>query len=164
MADITLEYVQSKFKDMVDALKGYGSTGNLDCFVRSACEPVRVEGNRIVLRFMYEFHRAKVDRYKQQIEDIWGRVLGTPCEVECVLSECVVNGKGPLTDGDMRVLVTYRHHSGSLETMTARCTHIALWTKDPQNAVVLLRADGQEPGRRAISVMAQGLIQLLGRR
>jgi hypothetical protein len=53
-----------------------------------ACEPVAVEGDVVVLGFVHDFHRGKVEeeRNKQDVEDVLSNLTGQQCRVRCVLS------------------------------------------------------------------------------
>jgi DNA polymerase III subunit gamma/tau len=79
--------VRAGWRDYVDSLRGLGSTGNLDAFLRSACEPVAIEGDVLVLRFQHEFHKSKIEdpKYCHVIEDRLARFFGRAFKVSCVL-------------------------------------------------------------------------------
>ena len=49
---------------MVDALRGVGSKGSLDAVLRSASEPVALEGDTLVIGFFHEFHKNWIDNPK----------------------------------------------------------------------------------------------------
>ncbi len=87
--DTELHAVQARWKDYVDSLRGLGSTGNLDAFLRSACEPVAVEGDVLVLRFLHAFHKNKVEeqKYRYIMENQLEKFYGRPYKVECVLQD-----------------------------------------------------------------------------
>jgi len=84
-----LEVVQARWKEYVDSLRGLGSSGNLDAFLRSACEPVAIEGDVLILRFLYAFHKNKVEeqKYKYIMENQLERFFGRPYKVSCVLQD-----------------------------------------------------------------------------
>jgi len=79
--------VRSTWKEYVDSLRGLGSTGNLDAFLRSACEPVSLEDDVLVLRFAYEFHKSKIEdpKYCHVVEERLQEFYGRPFKVSCVL-------------------------------------------------------------------------------
>ncbi len=83
-----LDRVRSRWKDYVDSLRGLGSAGNLDALLRSACEPVALDGDVLVLRFAYEFHRGKVEdqKYRHIVEEQLQRFYERPYRVSCVLA------------------------------------------------------------------------------
>lgn len=53
-----------------------------------ACEPVAVEGNVVVLGFVHDFHRGKVEEEKNRrdVEDVLSSLAGQRYCVRCVLS------------------------------------------------------------------------------
>ena len=83
-----LDYVRSRWRDVIEALRGTGSRGNLDALLRSACEPVGLEGDTIVLGFYYQFHKEKIEdpKYAHLVENKINQVLGTPYKVSCILT------------------------------------------------------------------------------
>lgn len=87
--DAELRSVQARWKEYVDSLRGLGSTGNLDAFLRSACEPVAVEGDVLVLRFLHAFHKNKVEeqKYRYIMENQLEKFFGRPYKVTCVLQD-----------------------------------------------------------------------------
>ncbi len=82
-----LRRVRASWKEYVDSLRGLGSTGNLDAFLRSACEPVSLEDGVLVLRFSHEFHKRKVEdpKYRSVVEERLHQFYGCPYKVKCVL-------------------------------------------------------------------------------
>ena len=86
-AEGELGQIRARWKDYVDSLRGLGSTGNLDAFLRSACEPVEVENDVLVLRFSHKFHMDKVEdgKYRHLIEERLEAFFGHPYKVKCVL-------------------------------------------------------------------------------
>lgn len=83
-----LDHIRSHWKEFIQALRGEGSSGNLDAFLRSACEPIAVEGDTLVLGFYYELHKAKIDdpKYKHLVEKKLKEVFGQPYRLRCVLT------------------------------------------------------------------------------
>ena len=79
--------VRSTWKEYVDSLRGLGTTGNLDAFLRSACEPVALEDDVLVLQFAYEFHKSKIEdpKYCHVVEERLQQFYGRPFRVSCVL-------------------------------------------------------------------------------
>ena len=86
-AEGELGQIRARWKDYVDSLRGLGSTGNLDAFLRSACEPVSVENDVLELRFSHRFHMEKVEdgKYRHLIEERLEAFFGHPYKVKCVL-------------------------------------------------------------------------------
>ena len=52
-----------------------------------ACEPVAVEGNVVVLGFVHDFHRGKVEEEhnKRDVENVLSNLAGQRYRVRCVL-------------------------------------------------------------------------------
>jgi DNA polymerase-3 subunit gamma/tau len=82
-----LERIRSQWGEFVDTLKGVGSGGNLDAFLRSSCEPVAVEEDTLVLAFYYPFHKEKIEdpKYCRMVERKLSEKFGSPNKVRCVL-------------------------------------------------------------------------------
>ena len=82
-----LERIRSQWGDFVDTLKGVGSGGNLDAFLRSSCEPVGVEEDTLVLAFYYPFHKERIEdpKYCRMVERKLSEKFGSPSKVRCVL-------------------------------------------------------------------------------
>ena len=83
-----LDHIRSRWREFIQALRGEGSSGNLDAFLRSACEPIAVENDTLVLGFYYELHKAKIDdpKYKHLVEKKLKEVFGQPYRLRCVLT------------------------------------------------------------------------------
>ena len=81
------DYLRSRWKEFIQSLRGEGSRGNLDAFLRSACEPVALEDGMLVLGFYYSFHKEKIEdtKYKHLIEKKLKEVFGQPYRIECIL-------------------------------------------------------------------------------
>jgi len=84
-----ISYVQARWKEFINSLKGEGSNGNLDAFLRSACEPVAVEDDTLVLGFYYSFHKEKIEdpKYQHLVERKLEEFFQQPSKVRCVLVE-----------------------------------------------------------------------------
>jgi len=84
-----ISYVQARWKEFINSLKGEGSNGNLDAFLRSACEPVAVEDDTLVLGFYYSFHKEKIEdpKYQHLIERKLEEFFQQPSKVRCILVE-----------------------------------------------------------------------------
>ena len=82
-----LERVKSQWADFVNTLRGVGSSGSLDAFLRSACEPEAVEGDTLVLAFYHEFHKNKIEdaKYARMVERKLAEKFGSPSKIRCVL-------------------------------------------------------------------------------
>ena len=83
----SLEYIRAHWNDFVSTLRGVGSSGNLDAFLRSACEPVAVEDDTLVLAFYHSFHKDKIEdpKYRRMVEQKLGERFGSPNKVRCEL-------------------------------------------------------------------------------
>jgi hypothetical protein len=84
-----IDYLRGRWKEFIHSLKGEGSSGNLDAFLRSACEPVALEDNTLVLGFYYSFHREKIEdpKYRHLVEKKLKEVFGQPYKIRCILFE-----------------------------------------------------------------------------
>ncbi|HIE16703.1 MAG TPA: DNA polymerase III subunit gamma/tau [Dehalococcoidia bacterium] len=83
-----IEHVRSHWRDFVKAMRGEGSKGNLDAFLRSSCEPLAIEGNTLILGFYHKFHKEYIEdpKYKHLVERKLREVFGQPYQVQCVLT------------------------------------------------------------------------------
>ncbi|MFW6151282.1 MAG: DNA polymerase III subunit gamma/tau, partial [Chloroflexota bacterium] len=80
--------IRGRWRELVESLRGEGSTGNLDAFLRSACEPIDLEGDVLVLGFYYTFHKEKIEdpKYKFLVERKLQEVFGRAYKIRCVLT------------------------------------------------------------------------------
>ena len=80
--------VKGQWNEFVNSLRGVGDSGSLDAFIRSACEPVAVEGNTLVLRFCHDFHKKKIEDPKNahMVETKLAEKFGSPNKIRCVLT------------------------------------------------------------------------------
>jgi DNA polymerase-3 subunit gamma/tau len=83
-----IEYIQAHWKEFVDTLRGIGSSGNLDAFLRSACEPVAIEDDTLVLAFYHAFHKEKIEnpKYRRMVEKKLAEKFGSPDKIRCILT------------------------------------------------------------------------------
>ncbi len=87
-AESRLDYVKAHWEEFVDTLRGAGSSGNLDAYLRSACEPEALdEDGTLVVAFKYLFHKEKVEdtKYRRMIEQRLATMFGSPNKLRCVL-------------------------------------------------------------------------------
>ena len=84
-----VEHIRRNWKMAVEALRGTGSKGNLDAFLRSACEPVGLEEDTIVLGFYHSFHKEKIEdpKYRHLVEEKLSEVFGASYRIRCILIE-----------------------------------------------------------------------------
>ena len=80
--------LRNRWKDFVNAMRGEGSKGNLDAFLRSSCEPLAIEDNALVLGFYHKFHKEYIEdpKYKHLVEKKLREVFGHSYQVRCVLT------------------------------------------------------------------------------
>jgi hypothetical protein len=82
-----IDYVRSRWREFIRSLRGEGSSGNLDAFLRSACDPIELRDDTLVLGFRYPFHKEKIEdgKYRHLVEKKLQEVFGQPYKVQCVL-------------------------------------------------------------------------------
>ncbi len=85
----TVEFFRKNWSQFVLSLKGEGSGGNLDAFLRSACEPLALEKDTLVLGFKFPFHKEKIEnpKYRHLVEKKLNQMFGGPYHIKCVLAE-----------------------------------------------------------------------------
>jgi len=86
-ANKDIDSLRGRWKDFIEALRGEGSSGNLDAFLRSACEPVALQDDTLVLGFYYSFHKEKIEdaKYRHLLERKLKEVFGQPYKINCIL-------------------------------------------------------------------------------
>ncbi|MCK4722040.1 MAG: hypothetical protein KAT75_01990, partial [Dehalococcoidia bacterium] len=84
-----IEYLRSRWKDFISAMRGEGSGGNLDAVLRSACEPLAVEDGKLTIGFYHEFHKEYIEdpKYRHLVERKLQEVFGQPYKLSCVIIE-----------------------------------------------------------------------------
>jgi DNA polymerase-3 subunit gamma/tau len=82
-----IDYVRGRWKELIQSLRGEGSNGNLDAFLRSACEPMALEDDILTLGFYYSFHKEKIEdrKYRYLVERKLEEVFGQQYRLKCVL-------------------------------------------------------------------------------
>ncbi len=82
-----IDHLRGRWKEFIKSLRGEGSSGNLDAFLRSACDPVALENDTLVLGFYYSFHKEKIEdaKYRHLVERKLAEVFGRPYKIRCVL-------------------------------------------------------------------------------
>ena len=82
-----IDYLRSRWKEFIKSLRGEGSSGNLDAFLRSACDPIALEDDTLVLGFYYSFHKEKIEdaKYRHLVEKKLKEVFGRPYKIRCIL-------------------------------------------------------------------------------
>src|SRR4030042_1730530 len=83
-----MEDIRNRWKDFVNAMRGEGSKGNLDAFLRSSCEPLSIEDNTLTLGFYHKFHKEYIEdpKYRHLVEKKLQEVFGRSYQVRCVLT------------------------------------------------------------------------------
>jgi DNA polymerase-3 subunit gamma/tau len=86
---INIEILRRRWGEVIKATKGMGSRGNLDALLRSACEPMSVNDDTIVLGFYYEFHKEKIEdpKYRHMVEAKVKEIFGNPYKLRCIIVE-----------------------------------------------------------------------------
>jgi DNA polymerase-3 subunit gamma/tau len=82
-----IDHLRSRWREFIKSLRGEGSSGNLDAFLRSACDPVALEDDTLVLGFYYSFHKEKIEdaKYRHLVEKKLQEVFGQPYKIRCIL-------------------------------------------------------------------------------
>ncbi len=90
-----MDDLRGRWKDFVNAMRGEGSKGNLDAFLRSSCEPLAIEDNTLILGFYHKFHKEYIEdpKYKHLVERKLREVFGRSYQVRCVLTSGKAKGK-----------------------------------------------------------------------
>jgi len=90
-----MDDIRNRWKDFVNAMRGEGSKGNLDAFLRNSCEPLSIEDNTLTLGFYYKFHKEYIEdpKYKHLVEKKLHEVFGRSYRVRCVLTPAKAKSK-----------------------------------------------------------------------
>ena len=82
-----IDYLRGRWREFIKSLRGEGSSGNLDAFLRSACDPLALEDDTVVLGFYYSFHKEKIEdtKYRHLVEKKLKEVFGRPYKIRCVM-------------------------------------------------------------------------------
>ena len=82
-----IDYIRNRWREFIKSLRGEGSSGNLDAFLRSACDPVALEDDTLVLGFYYSFHKEKIEdsKYRHLVEKKLKEVFGRSYKIRCIL-------------------------------------------------------------------------------
>ncbi len=82
-----IHYIRNRWREFIKSLRGEGSSGNLDAFLRSACDPIDLRDDTLVLGFRYPFHKEKIEdgKYRHLVEKKLKEVFGRPYRIRCVL-------------------------------------------------------------------------------
>ena len=101
-----IDYVRSRWKEFIQALRGEGSSGTLDAFLRSACELVSLEGNTLELGFYHPFHKEKIEepKYSHLVEKKLEEVYNQPYKIKCILFDKKKDGNTSSSKGQSAVV------------------------------------------------------------
>jgi len=82
-----IDHLRGRWKEFIKSLRGEGSSGNLDAFLRSACDPVALKDDTLVLGFYYSFHKERIEdaKYRHLVEKKLKEVFGRPYKIQCIL-------------------------------------------------------------------------------
>jgi DNA polymerase-3 subunit gamma/tau len=84
---LTLEIVQSQWGNVLTRVKQLNR--NTEAMLRSAAEPLQVDGDVIVLGFQYQVHAEKFEKepkWKEVVERALDQVFQRKCRVKCMLT------------------------------------------------------------------------------
>ena len=82
-----IDYIRGRWKEFIQSLHGEGSSGSLDALLRSACKPMALEDDTLILGFYYTFHKEKIEdpKYRHLVEKKLKEVFGQPYKIKCTL-------------------------------------------------------------------------------
>lgn len=85
--EIEVKTIRNNWRKFTESLAGEGPSGNLDAFLRSACDPVSIEGDILVLGFYYSFHKERIEdpQYREIVERKLKEVFGKSFKIRCIL-------------------------------------------------------------------------------
>ena len=87
---LTVEFLRDNWRQLVNGLRGVGSSGNVDAILRSGSRPLAVEnGDTIVIGFKHDFHKRKIDdpKYRRLAEQRFAQLLGKHYTLRCEMIE-----------------------------------------------------------------------------
>lgn len=93
-----IEFLRAHWKEFVASMKGEGSRGNLDAFLRSACEPISIDADSassasdtlmLTVGFYAKFHKDYIDdpKYKFLVEKKLKEFFGQSYKIQCIIVE-----------------------------------------------------------------------------
>jgi hypothetical protein len=129
----SLDYIREHWRGFIHSLRGEGSSGNLDAFLRSACDPIALEDDTLVLGFYYPYHKEKIEStpYRESIEQGLLQTFGQPYHIRCVLveseSQVVSSIPQPSTEGNGNDLLDQiLSRLQKYKYLKAECEHLKL--------------------------------------
>ena len=84
--ELTLETLRQNWRELINGLRGVGSAGNLDAYLRSVSQPLAIENNdTIVIGFAHDFQKNKIDdpKYRHLVEQRFAQLLGKHYTIRC---------------------------------------------------------------------------------
>ena len=84
--ELTLETLRQNWRELVNGLRGVGSAGNLDAYLRSVSQPLAIENDdTIVIGFAHDFQKNKIDdpKYRHLVEQRFAQLLGKHYTIRC---------------------------------------------------------------------------------
>ena len=84
--ELTIETLRQNWRELVNGLRGVGSGGNLDAYLRSVSQPLAIEnGDTIVIGFAHDFQKNKIDdpKYRHLVEQRFAVLLGKHYTIRC---------------------------------------------------------------------------------
>jgi DNA polymerase-3 subunit gamma/tau len=84
-----IDDVRTRWRDFINTMRGEGSAGNLDARLRSACEPVDIDNDSLVLGFYHDFHKNYIDdpKYRFLVEKKLKEFFGKTYKLRCIVIE-----------------------------------------------------------------------------
>ena len=84
---IDIDYIRNNWRNFIESLRGTGSKGNLDAFMRSACEPINLDDKVLTIGFYHKFHKEYIDdaKYRFLVEQKLHDVFGKPYKLRCII-------------------------------------------------------------------------------
>jgi DNA polymerase-3 subunit gamma/tau len=82
---LDIDSLRARWRDIVDGLRGVGSSGNLDAFLRSVSIPISIDDKTLVIGFYHDFHMKKIEdiKYRRLVEMNFAKTLGKHYEIRC---------------------------------------------------------------------------------
>ncbi|MDP2744660.1 MAG: DNA polymerase III subunit gamma/tau [Dehalococcoidia bacterium] len=91
-------YLRANWKRVLETSHGANTT--VEALLRSSCEPMAFEDGVLVLSVYYPYHKERLEDITKRpvVEGIFGKILGTRCQVRYVLQQ---REKKPLAEGHL---------------------------------------------------------------
>jgi hypothetical protein len=81
-----IDEIRKHWDEFVDACHGLGPSGNTDALLRRSCEPLKIEGDVLILGFYADFHMSKMEmpKYREPVEGILQKTFDGLRHLRCV--------------------------------------------------------------------------------